>query len=339
MAHEDRHTATDLAPAVLADARNYDFFRLLHLLHQLHGDDLEGKDRLRPARQRVRLAVDAGLSFPTSDVALAEQLPAGSSSDYLVRTNFFGLHGTDSPLPGYYLDRLAYEAGHGTGIRPAFLDFVNHRLLTLLHHAWRKYRYFIRFRTDARDRFSRYVFSLIGLGDAELRGETPIAWSRLLSFAGLVAGRGRSPAMVEGIIAHCFDLRAVRVRPFELRYTDVPRDQRNALGRRNCTLSGDFVLGRRARTIQSKFTISISDLTQARFRDFLPTGPDFPRLCKLIEFLLRDPHAYDLELALRRDEVQPLNIARGCGSHLGWTSFLKQPGKRPPPNVRVKVRQ
>lgn len=192
MAHEDRHTATDLAPAVLADARNYDFFRLLHLLHQLHGDDLEGKDRLRPARQRVRLAVDAGLSFPTSDVALAEQLPAGSSSDYLVRTNFFGLHGTDSPLPGYYLDRLAYEAGHGTGIRPAFLDFVNHRLLTLLHHAWRKYRYFIRFRTDARDRFSRYVFSLIGLGDAELRGETPSPG----------AGYSASPALSPGAGVH-----------------------------------------------------------------------------------------------------------------------------------------
>ncbi|WJV25565.1 MULTISPECIES: type VI secretion system baseplate subunit TssG [Pseudomonas] len=339
MANEDRLAATDLADSMLADARNYDFFRLLEQLHRLHADDLEGRDRLRPARQRVRLSAHAGLSFPVSDVVRAERLPLDASSDYLVQTAFFGLQGTDSPLPGYYLDKLAYEAGQGVGIRPAFLDFINHRLLTLLHHAWRKYRYFVRFQQSAQDHFSKYVFALIGLGNDDLRGETPIAWSRLLSFAGLVAGRGRSPTMVAGIIAHCFDLRAVHIRAFELRYTDVPVDQRNSVGRRNSTLGRDFVLGRRARTRQSKFTVSINDLSQARFRDFLPTGADYPRLCKLIEFLLRDPHAYDLELGLRRDEVKPLNIAREVGSHLGWTSFLRQPGNRPPPIVRIKVRQ
>ncbi|HBN9879262.1 TPA: type VI secretion system baseplate subunit TssG [Pseudomonas aeruginosa] len=339
MAHEDRLAASDLTGLMLAEARNYDFFRLMDQLHRIHADNLEQRDRLRPVHQRVRLSTHAGLSFPASDVADAARLPDGASSDYLVQTNFFGLHGTDSPLPGYYLDRLAYEAGQGTGIRPAFLDFVNHRVLTLLHHAWRKYRYFVRFQHDAQDQFSKYVFALIGLGDNDLRGETPIAWSRLLSFAGLVAGRGRSPTMVAGIIAHCFDLRSVRIRQFEHRYTSVPTDQRNAVGRRNCTLARDFVLGRRARTIQSKFTISITGLSQARFRDFLPTGADHPRLCKLVEFLLRDPHAYDLELGLRRDEVKPLNIARDQGSHLGWTSFLRQPGRRPPPLVRIKVRQ
>ncbi|WP_454725140.1 MULTISPECIES: type VI secretion system baseplate subunit TssG [Cupriavidus] len=339
MAHANRQATADLADVLLTQAKNYDFFRLLEHLHRLHDDDLEAPDRLRPAQQRVRLSNYAGLGFPASDVTLAQRLPPGATSDYLLQTSFFGMHGPDSPLPGYYLDRLAYEASQGIGIRPAFLDFFNHRLLLQLHQAWRKYRYYIRFRQDARDRFSRYVFALVGLGDTRLRGETPIAWSRLLSFAGLVAGRSRPPNMVAGIIAHCFDLKSVQVRQFGLRHADIPLDQRNALGRRNCTLARNFVLGRTVRTRDSKFTIAISGLSQARFRDFLPSGADFPRLRKLIEFLLRDPHAYDLELGLRRDEVQPFNLKRGAGSHLGWTSFLKQPGDRPPPVVRVTVRR
>lgn len=339
MANADRQTAADLADAVLADANNFNFFSLVEHLHRLHEDDLEAQDRTRPQRQRVRLSAYAGLGFPAADVSLAQRLPPQSASDYLVQATFFGLHGPDSPLPGHYLDRLAYEAGQGVGIRPAFLDVLHHRLLLLLHQAWRKYRYYVRFRQGAHDHFSRYVFALIGLSDSRLRGETPIAWSRLLSFAGAVAGRSRSPSMVAGIIAHCFDLKSVHIRQFELRYTDVPDDQRNAMGRRNCTMAQDFVLGRRVRSRHSKFTICIAGLSQARFRDFLPSGEDFPRLRKLIEFLLRDPHAYDLELGLYIDEVQPFNMASGIGSHLGWTSFLKQPDNHRPPTVRVKVRQ
>jgi len=339
MAHADRQATPDLADTLLAEASSSNFFSLLERLHKLHGDDLESQDRLRPSRQRVRLSSYAGLGFPAADVSLAKRLPTQSASDYLVQATFLGLHGPDSPLPGYYLDRLAYEAGQGVGIRPAFLDVLHHRLLIQLHQAWRKYRYYMRFRQGAHDHFSRYVFALIGLGDSRLRGETPIAWSRLLSFAGAVAGRSRSPGLVAGIIAHCFDLQSVHIRQFELRHTRIPDDQRNKLGRRNCRLARDFVLGRRVSTRHSKFTICIPSLSRERFRDFLPSGTEFPRLRKLIDFLLRDPQAYDIELGLRVDAVQPFNIARGSGSHLGWTSFLRQPENRRPPTVRVKVRQ
>lgn len=338
MAMADRKAAPDLADVLLTDAKNYDFFRLLEQLHGLHGDDLEAIDAAEPERQRVRLSSYAGLSFPASDVALAERMQDNARSDYRVQATFFGLHGPDSPLPGYYLDRLAYEHGQGLGIRPAFFDFFNHRLLTLLHQAWRKYRYYIRFRQEARDRFSRYVFALIGLNDEELRGTTPIPWSRLLSFAGLIASRSRSPAVVAGIIAHCFDLRTVQIREFETRYMYIAGEQRLALGKRNGQLGENFVIGSRVRTRHSKFAIVIPDLDQQRFRQFLPSGENFPRLRKLIDFVLRDPAAYDLELGLRQEEVPPFNLGQSKGTHLGWTSFLNQKTLRKPSTVRIKVR-
>lgn len=338
MAMADRQATTDLADILLAGAKKHDFFRLLEQLHGLHSDDLEAIDAVEPEHQRIRLSSYAGLGFPASDIMLAERMPADARSDYRVQASFFGLHGPDSPLPSYYLDRLAYEYGQGVGVRPAFLDLFNHRLLTLLHQAWRKYRYYVRFQREAKDRFSRYVFALIGLNDEELRGATPIPWSRLLSYAGLIASRSRSPSVVAGIIAHCFDLTAVRIQEFEQRYMDVPEAQRLSLGKRNGVLGDSFVIGSRVRTRHSKFTIVIPDLDQSRFREFLPSGENFDRLRKLIDFLLRDPSAYDLELGLRLEEVPPFNLGKHGGSHLGWTSFVDQKGLRKASRVRIKVR-
>lgn len=340
MATVDRQTTPDLAETLLADARNYSFHRLLEQLHALHGDDLEALPLSPATRRRIRLQSQASLGFPASDVAQAGYLADDGSGNrrYRVQTTFFGLQGSDSPLPAYYLDRLAYEQAQESGIRPAFLDFFNHRLLTLLHQSWRKYRYYIRFQPQASDRFSRYVFSLIGLNDNNLRGATPLPWGRLLSFAGLIASRSRPPSMVSGIVEHCFDVQGVYIREFERRTVPVPPRQRLVLGKANGRLGSSFVVGERTRTRASKFTLVIPNLSQARFREFLPSGAQFARLRQLLEFLLRDVTAYDLELRLCEEDVPPFNLQRQGGTHLGWTSFIESQQQHPPAVVRIRGR-
>ncbi|MNJ14846.1 hypothetical protein D3C77_90800 [compost metagenome] len=340
MAPVDRQTTRDLADRLLADARNYSFHRLLELLHALHEDDLEAMPLSPASRRRIRLHSHAGLGFPASDVAYADYLDgdSGDNPRYRVQTTFFGLHGSDSPLPSYYLERLAYEQAQEHGIRPAFLDFFNHRLLTLLHQSWRKHRYYIRFQSEARDRFSRYVFSLIGLNDNDLRGTTSLPWGRLLSFAGLIASRSRSPSVVSGIVEHCFDLQGVYIREFEIRSVLVPERQRLVLGKANGELGSSFVVGERTNTRASKFTLVIPDLTQARFREFLPSGAQFRRLQQLMNFLLRDATAYDLQLQLREEDVPPFNLRHQSGTHLGWTSFIEHRQQRQPGAVQIRGR-
>ncbi|MFD2640562.1 type VI secretion system baseplate subunit TssG [Pseudomonas japonica] len=338
MANAQRHPAPDLSDRLLDEARSHDFFCLLERLYGLHGDDLESGEAFLAEKQRIRLGNTAALGFPASDVALARRLEGEGPHQYLVQAAFLGMHGPDSPLPSYYLERLAYEAGQGEGIRPAFFDFFNHRLLTLLHQAWRKYRHYIRFRPGASDRLSQRLFALVGLKDDAIRGATPIAWSRLLSFAGAVVHRSRSPAMVAGLIAHCFDLQDVSVRDFELRYSDIAEQDRTRLGLRNGQLGDSFRLGESVRTRHCKFTLVIGNLSQARFREFLPNGENFERLRMLVAYLLRDQTPCDLELRLRESEVPAFNLGHETGCRLGWTSFLEQPQQRTPPPVRLTVR-
>ncbi len=315
MANTDRQATADLADKLLCEAHQYNFFQLLERLHGLHGDDLEPRWPDKATRRRVRLACDPRLTFPASDVYKAQRMPA-EEARYRIIATFLGLHGTDSPLPTYYLEQVAYEHAHGIGVRPAFFDFFNHYLLSLLHRIWRKYRYYIRFQPGASDGFSQYVFALLGLNDKQLRGDTALPWSRLLSFAGVIASRSRAPGTVAGIIAHCFDLKQVHIREFETRSVVTPSRQLARLGRTNGQLGSTFMIGSRTRTRSSKFTIVISELDQTQLRDLLPSGINFGRLRALIDFLLRDGLAYDLELRLKQSALSPFCLHRSQGAYL-----------------------
>ncbi|WP_411563453.1 type VI secretion system baseplate subunit TssG [Pseudomonas shirazensis] len=337
MATADRQTTADLAEALLAQAHQYNFFQLLERLHGLHGDDLEPRWPDEATRLRVRLGCDPRLTFPVSDVVKAERF-SDQAERYSVCTTFMGLHGTDSPLPTYYLEQIAYDHAHDIGVRPAFFDFFNHYLLSLLHRIWRKYRYYIRFQAGATDGFSQYVFALIGLDNKQLRGDTELPWSRLLSFAGVIASRSRAPGTVAGIIAHCFDLSSVQIREFESRSVPTAIRQTVSLGRANGCLGSTFMVGNRTRTRSSKFTILISDLDQAQLRQLLPSGVNFRRLRALIGFLLRDGLAYDLELRLKQHALSPFCLHRSQGAHLGWTSFVDDKHGKSSPVVRIRGR-
>lgn len=323
-----------LAP-LLNRARRYEFFQLVELLHRHHGDDLEQRsDGSVPAFQRVRYTASASLGFPGSDVL---GLEVDASGQYAMQVSFLGLQGAQSPLPSYYLEALAHESAHQEGAAGDFLDFFNHRLLTLMHRSWRKYRHYVRYQNDAEDGFSATVFALVGLADGNLRGETPINWSKMLAYAGLLAGRSRSPDVVSGIVSHCFDLAQVDIAQWVHRWVDIPVDQRSRVGLSGMQLGEDFVAGERVADVNSKFALCLRGLSLARFRDFLPDGVEHQPLKTLVSFVLREPLAYDLELELLTSEVKPMRLGDAGSCQLGWTTFVNPDGDDSSTRRRVRI--
>ncbi|MBE03095.1 type VI secretion system baseplate subunit TssG [Marinobacter lutaoensis] len=333
-----RSAAADVAglQPVLGNARRYSFFQLVDLIHRHHGDDLE-RSRDTPSRtERIRFSATAGLGFPGSDVVSAAS-PAHEHAPYHLQVSFLGLHGAQSPLPGYYLEDLAWEASQEQGVRRHFLDFFNHRLVTLLHRAWRKYRYYVRFQPGARDGFSELVFALVGLGDPGVRSATPVNWSKMLAYAGLMAGRSRSPEVVTGIVAHCFDLDDVSIESWVLRKVAIDESQQTRLGRANACLGETTLVGASVRDRSGKFVLRLRNLSRQRFADFLPNGRDHQRLVKLVEFIMREQLAYDLELQMRPRDIRPLQL--GTEARLGWNSFVTPDKASRRPAVRLQIRR
>ncbi len=323
------------AQAIFEEAPNYSFFQLVNLLHNINGDDQERDQDFKAKEQRIRFSASASVAFPKADVQSLSLLksPIGSDLDaisttengserYFLETTFLGLHGSQSPLPYHYIDTTSYEyAQNYPGIR-LFLDFFNQRLLTLMYRTWRKYRYYLRFQPDATDGFSQQMFSLVGLADQSLRGETPINWCKMLSYTGTLASRSRSPNVVSGIIAHYFELANVSISQWVFRYVDIPDFQLSKLGKKNCAMGNDFFLGGKAADRSGKFVIKIHSLSQERFKEFLPNGKNYQPLVKLVEFVLREPLAYDLELGMVPSDLSPMKSGDEKSCRLGWTTFI-----------------
>lgn len=328
--------ASDVALTPLINgARRYEFFQLVELLHRHHNDDLEQRyGGSVPVFQRVNYKASASLGFPGSDVL---GLAINESGQYEMKVSFLGLQGAQSPLPSYYLEALAHESAHQEGSAGDFLDFFNHRLLTLMHRSWRKYRHYVRYQDDAQDGFSAAVFALVGLADSNLRGETPINWSKMLAYAGLLAGRSRSPDVVSGIVSHCFDLAQVEIEEWILRWVDIPLDQRSRTGLSGMTLGEDMVAGERVGDVKGKFALCLRGLSLARFRDFLPDGEEHQPLKTLVSFVLREPLAYDLEIELLESEVKPMRLGDAGSCQLGWTTFVDPEGDEASTRRRVRI--
>lgn len=335
MGYANRYATSDLESATIdiqlpTQVESYNFYQLVELLHRLQDEEPESEDW--ELRCRLLFSANPSLGFAASDVTNVESMDNGRIK---LETSFFGLTGSQSPLPGFFLERIATEDENG--LRKEFLDFFNNRLLALLYRIWRKYRYYVRFKENASDDFSAQLFALVGLADKELRGDTPINWCKMLSYAGMLAGRSRSPQVVSGIVAHCFDLSDVSIRQWEVRKVRIPENQRMQLGMANVQLGQDTIIGKNVKDCMGKFVICVKNMTQMRFKDFLPSGKEYLPFCKLIEFILREQMAFDLELELKADEASPMQLGGQGQFSLGWSSFIGTSTEKR--RVRIQIRR
>lgn len=97
---------------VFHNACSYNFFAMAELLHRLaKGEKGTPELSLRddPAQETLRFSADASLAFPCSDISALKRDTSGA---FRMTTTFMGLQGSQSPLPGYYLDHLAWKAVH-----------------------------------------------------------------------------------------------------------------------------------------------------------------------------------------------------------------------------------
>lgn len=330
---------------VFSDACTCNFFALTERLHRLASEKAirpELSLRTEPVDETVRFSSHASLAFPRSDI---HSVTRDSSGVFRVTTTFMGLQGSQSPLPGYYLDHLAWKAAHEQSPVSEFLDMFSHRLTQFVWHIWRKYRYHVSFRNGGDDAFSQRMYSLVGLGHRQLRDKLTINHSKMLAYAGILANPGRSPEIICGLVSHCFDLSDVSLQNWQKRKVDIEPDQQNSLGRHALkngeirtgrSVLGNFVLGTRVLDLSGKFQLTISGLSRNQFLSLLPLGDNFPSLKMFTSFILRDQFAWDLRLILAPEQVGAMRLGDNKSALLGWTSFLGTPEERPSVTIRVR---
>ncbi|HCB2207330.1 TPA: type VI secretion system baseplate subunit TssG [Citrobacter farmeri] len=332
--------------ALPPDVRGMNFYVLMESLYRRYGEQNDEPSlRTEPEQEVALFKSDASIAFPGSDLSSLERSDTGQ---FTLTTKFLGFSGSQSPLPGYYLDRMARETAQNEEGLKDFLDLFSHRWTQFAYHAWRKYRYYICFRNGGTDTFSQRMYALVGLGNQSVRDRLAINHSKMLAYAGILASPGRSPDVVCNQVSHCFDLPVVSIESWQLRKVAVDPDQQNRLGVRNpkkktagyvtgrSVIGVNFTLGTRVPDRSGKFLLRLGNLSMARYLSFLPEGENHEALTLFISFLLRDQFAWNLRLDLAPEQAKGMQLGDRSCSCIGRTAFIGQP--KSPPSVTLNIR-
>lgn len=313
--------------------RGYDFsfFQAVRLLAHLYPERRVVGGEALPSREIARFCAHLAMSFPPGPIYQIERAPDNARPARMT-VAFMGLTGPEGVLPAHYTELLLALQAEKDDALAAFLDLFNHRMISLFFRAWEKHHFVIGFERSARageqdDRFTQYLFDLIGMGTPGLRGRLgKVRDHALLRYAGLIAQRPHSASALRGILRDYFDL-PIEIEQFRGKWFPLDESSLSYLQQEGLhnqlgvgAIAGDAVWNQQAR-----FRIRVGPISLERFMDFLPDGKAFAELLELARYFVGLALEFDVQLLLRAPEVPwcALTDESADAPRLGWLGWLK----------------
>lgn len=337
MKPQDHSRLEPLVASLLARAPQMSFMQLCRVLEASAADRAGLGTRDTPAQEPVRFGSWRRVGFPAGEVAAVEY--DGNSGDEgdtapappVVRTTFMGLYGVDSAMPPHLIDDIVLRK-EGHEVVERFLDQYDHRFVTLLYRAWKKYRYAESFLPGGRDTHSRNLLSLVGFGWGDKPRRAGLPDCRMLALLGLLAQKTRTPEGLAGVIALAVPGADVRVEEFfpAMTSTGQPRpltSQPAAAsengGRRG--LGGGYVLGRRLAYRSRAACVTLRPDSARQAHDLLPGAWLYRELLAFV--MLYAGNKADIHLRMEvSSRIAPLpsigTLPASPAPRLGWTTIL-----------------
>jgi type VI secretion system protein ImpH len=327
MATEVGRTDPPLAQLLLDEPYRFDFFQAVRLLEQINpGRRPVGHDG-DPSSEAAHFRSRASLIFPPSQVYRIEGNDAaqnGEAAAPKMTVAFMGLTGPLGLLPQHYTELVAERSRYGDTALAEFLEFFDHRALSLFYRAWEKHRVAAAYERGEFDHFTEYLFDFVGMGTRGLRRRLAFPDKGLLLYAGLIAQRPHSASAVAAIVGDYFKVPA-RVEQFSGQWIELTEIDCTRLGAANNRLGVNSIAGERVWDDQSKFRLTIGPIKFKEFTAFLPVGSAFQPLMDLARLLAGMEFDFDLQLILEAVEVPACRLETAAATRpmLGWSTWLK----------------
>ena len=318
-----------VSEALYAEGERFAFHQAVRLLERMLPDREAVGEAADPEHEAVRFSSRPSLGFPASEIQRVR--PPENGGPARMEVNFLGLAGALGPLPRSFTEPIIARLFRGDATARDFLDIFNHRLVSLLYRALKKYRPALDFRPPDRGRVARCLYALMGLGTPHLQGRMGVRDRGLLFYGGLLAGPRRPMVGLERLIGGYFGVTAT-IEPFHGIWHTLEDDQVTRIGLSGCnrTLGVDTILGRRVWDQQGACELRIGPLSHRQLLDFLPNGRAFPALCALVRFCAGDDLEFRFRLAVAAAEVPATRLGRAGDVRLGWSARLERDGPSRP---------
>ncbi len=323
-----------LVASLLARAPQMSFMQLCRLLEARAPDQPGLGTRDTPEHEPVRFRPRPRTGFPAGEIASVGFDEEHPDAPPTVRTTFMGLYGVDAAVPSHMIDDIVMrEEGHEAV--ESFLDQFNHRYVTLLYRAWKKYRHAESFRAGGTDAHSRSLLCLAGFGWGDKPARAGLPDSRMLALLGLLVQRTRTPEGLAGVIALAAPGVCVRVDEFwpVTTSTGTPQPLGAAMdeGGRGKGLGGGYVLGRRMayRSRAVRVTLRPADGRQAH--DLLPGASLHRELMAFVQLYVGVKADVHLRMEMSSRHAPQPSVgppSAGPSPRLGWTTVLPAQAER-----------
>jgi type VI secretion system protein ImpH len=304
-------------------ARRFNFYRLLYLLERMY-PDAPRIGHTGPARaERIRLRGEPSLTFASSDITELQRRKFPDGEERLeIGAAFLGLYGAVSPLPPYFVERIALSVYQG-GPQPVreLLDVIHHRIFALVYRAWSKYRHSVGYMRRGKDKFTRRMFCAVGI-DGMTDPDLELDPFYFLRFAPLLANKSRSARGLQVVLDELLGGIDVNIEQFVGCWTLIEKPLRNKLGVANHQLGESLVIGRYVFDGSGRYTIKLGPLEYDDYLSFLPGGHRRPFLQSVVNTFTPGIHDVMLELHVDLEAAPKFQLGSPRSSTLARTAWL-----------------
>lgn len=343
MEAENGRTDHSLEKVLFDESYRFDFFQAVRLLERIYAKRLPVGRSNEPGREAVRFRTLPSFKFPPSQI---QDLKPETHSDKRDVTEppqmtvaFMGLIGPLGVLPHSYTELVMDRIREKDHTLHDFLDLFNHRAISLFYRAWEKYRFPVAYERRSEDRFTEFLFDIIGLGTRGLRGRLNLPDEGLLCYGGLISQRPHSVSATAAILSDYFGVQ-VKITQFSGQWLSLEKDDLTKLGKNNSRLGLNTVAGTKVWDNQSRFRVQVGPLGLKEFTAFLPTGSAYRAIADLIRLVVGQELDFDVKLSLKAKEVPSCILTTRAKRKpmLGWTTWLKtKPFKRDDDQVVLAI--
>ncbi len=319
----------DALPEILQQVRaqpwRFDFLWLLRTIDRARAQTDPKAPRLGRAHtirhDPVRLTQEAHLVF--SPVSIGGVDPPAGERPPRIRIRNFGLVGPNGPMPTFLIEHICRRAAQGDHAWQAFLNVIQHRLITLFYRAWAMHSPVAQEDRPWDNPLVRDLLCLLGLAEIDEGDDAPIDPRLLVFFSGRIVPSPGSAESLEAVLSGSFGVSA-KVISFQGEWMDIPPECHLKLGDSPDTglLGQTTVVGERIWSVQQRFRVRLGPMGLADYERFLPRGESgtLASLRAWVRLIAGLGLAWDLQLVLRKEDAPGVRL--GAGACLGWTTWM-----------------
>jgi type VI secretion system protein ImpH len=308
---------------LFAEPYSFDFFQAVRVLGWMQpGRSPVGRYN-HPQNEIVRFGANPILHFPASAIQTLTERPDGGPA---MEINFMGLMGPLGVLPNYVTELIGARVRAGDRSLQAFLNLFNHRMTSFFYQAWEKNHFTVAYERDRSDPVTACMLALVGFGTPGLRGRQPVDDESFIYYSGMFAMMPKSALALESVLGDYFNV-PVEVEPFIGTWRSLAEPDHCVFGvnmTESTMLGFGAVVGDEIWDQQSRVRLKLGPLTQAQYRNFLPSGAGWPELKAMVKSFSGNDLEFEIQLILRREDVPALELRNPAdgGLCLGWQTWM-----------------